>query len=198
VGQDVYLTVGDLGSTNARVVNSKETQFLLTLPQDVRHAGPDFAGRDASVQFSNRRGVMRIEGRVPEKGYIGDRLRFEASGKPKLIQRRDFVRVDAVVPVKYQPRGELSPVRDAHALNVSGGGFLLAPPHEVGLGVNTRFWLELDGEEDPVSAIGTAVRQTESGAMGIRFDDIDEGDRERLVRWVFARERLARQIARHP
>jgi c-di-GMP-binding flagellar brake protein YcgR len=32
--------------------------------------------------------------------------------------------------------------------------------------------------------------------MGIRFDDIDEADRERLVRWVFARERLSRQVTR--
>ncbi len=196
VGQDVYLTVGDLGSMNARVVNSQDNQLLLTLPKDVRHAGPEFAGRDASVQFSNRRGVMRIEGIIPEKGFIGDRLRFEATGKAKLIQRRDFVRVDAVVPVKYQPRGELSPVRDAHALNISGGGFLLAPPHEVGLGVQTRFWLEIGDGEDPVAVLGSAVRQTESGAMGIRFDDIDEGDRERLVRWVFARERLSRQVTR--
>jgi hypothetical protein len=196
VGQDVYLTIGDLGSMNARIVNKQDSQLLLTLPSDVRHAGPELAGREASVQYSNRRGVMRLEGRVPEKGYIGDRLRFEASGKAKLIQRRDFVRVDAVVPVKYQPRGEMSPVRDAHALNVSGGGFLLAPPHEVGLGVHTRFWLELGDGEDPVAAVGAAVRQTESGAMGIRFDDIDEGDRERLVRWVFARERLSRQVTR--
>jgi hypothetical protein len=196
VGQDVYLTVGGLGSMNARVVNTAESQYLLTLPSDVRHAGPEFAGRDASVQYSNRRGVCRIEGKVPKKGFIGDRLRFDAAGKPKLIQRRDFVRIDAVVPVKYQPRGEMSPVRDAHALNVSGGGFLLAPPHEVGLGVHTRFWIELSDGEDPVSALGTAVRQSESGAMGIRFDDISEPDRERLVRWVFAQERLSRQVTR--
>ena len=59
--------------------------------------------------------------------------------------------------MKYQPRGEMSPVRDAHALNVSGGGFLLAPPHEVGLGVHTRFWLELGDGEDPVAAVEGAA-----------------------------------------
>lgn len=196
VGQDVYLTVGDIGSMNARVVNAEDPRYLLTLPNDVRHAGPELAGRAASVQYSNRRGVCRVEGVVPEKGFIGDRLRFEAAGEPKLIQRRDFVRIDAVAPVKYQPRGETSPVRDAHALNISGGGFLLAPPHEVALGVHTRFWLELSDGGDPVSALGTAVRQSESGAMGIRFDDISENDRDRLVRWVFAQERLSRQITR--
>ena len=196
VGQDVYLTVGGLGSMNARVVNTKDGQYMLTLPADVRHAGPEFAGRDASVQYSNRRGVCRIEGAVPKKGFIGDRLRFEAAGKPKLIQRRDFVRIDAVVRVRYQPRGDTSPLRDGHALNLSGGGFLLAPPHVVGLGLSTRFWLELSDGESPISAVGTAVRQSESGAMGIRFDDIDEPDRERLVRWVFAQERLSRQITR--
>ncbi len=34
--------------------------------------------------------------------------------------------------------------------------------------------------------------------FGLRFVEIPEPDRQRLVRWVFARERLARQIARHP
>jgi hypothetical protein len=196
VGQDVYLTVGDLGSMNARVVNTSEDQMLLTLPRDLRHAGPALAGREASVQFSNRRGVMRLEGRVPEKGFIGGRLRFTASGAPELIQRRNFVRVDAVIPVRYRPRSELSPMTEAQALNVSGGGFLLAPPHQIGLGVRTRFWLQLDEEQEPVTALGTAVRQTDSGAMGIRFDDIEETERQRLVRWVFARERLSRQVTR--
>jgi c-di-GMP-binding flagellar brake protein YcgR len=32
----------------------------------------------------------------------------------------------------------------------------------------------------------------------MRFVEILERERQRLVRWVFARERLARQIARHP
>lgn len=196
VGQDVYLTVGDLGSMNARVVNANENHYLLTLPSDVRHAGPEFAGREASMQFSARRGVLRIGGVIPEKGFIGDRLRFEAGGESELIQRRDFVRIDAVVSVQYRPRGELSPLRDAHALNLSGGGFLLAPPHEVRLGVRLRYWLSLGEDGEPVTALGTAVRQTESGGMGIRFDDIDEEDRQRLVRWVFARERLSRQITR--
>jgi c-di-GMP-binding flagellar brake protein YcgR len=32
----------------------------------------------------------------------------------------------------------------------------------------------------------------------MRFLEVLEIDRQRLIRWVFARERLARQIARHP
>jgi c-di-GMP-binding flagellar brake protein YcgR len=42
------------------------------------------------------------------------------------------------------------------------------------------------------------VREAGDQTFGMRFVEIVESDRQRLVRWVFARERLARQIARHP
>jgi c-di-GMP-binding flagellar brake protein YcgR len=32
----------------------------------------------------------------------------------------------------------------------------------------------------------------------MRFVEVLERERQRLIRWVFERERLARQIARHP
>jgi c-di-GMP-binding flagellar brake protein YcgR len=61
-----------------------------------------------------------------------------------------------------------------------------------------RFTLELGEGEDDVDAVASAVREAGEQTFGMRFVEIDERERQRLVRWVFARERLARQIARHP
>jgi hypothetical protein len=41
--------------------------------------------------------------------------------------------------------------------------------------------------------LGRVVRET-NGGLGVLIENIDESERERLVRWVFARERLNRQI----
>jgi c-di-GMP-binding flagellar brake protein YcgR len=61
-----------------------------------------------------------------------------------------------------------------------------------------RFTLDLGEGDDPVQAVAVAAREAGEGVFGMRFIEIAERDRQRLVRWVFARERLARQIARHP
>jgi c-di-GMP-binding flagellar brake protein YcgR len=62
-----------------------------------------------------------------------------------------------------------------------------------------RFTLELGEGEEPVQAIAQAVREAgDDDTFGMRFVEILERERQRLVRWVFARERAARQIARHP
>jgi c-di-GMP-binding flagellar brake protein YcgR len=86
----------------------------------------------------------------------------------------------------------------AHTLDVSGGGFQIAEARGLRLGDMRRFTLELSEGEDDLSAVAAAVRRSDDDAYGMRWVEILERERQRLVRWVFARERLARQIARHP
>jgi c-di-GMP-binding flagellar brake protein YcgR len=86
----------------------------------------------------------------------------------------------------------------ANTLDVSGGGFRIAAAEGLRLWDMLRFTLELGEGEDPVQAIAQAVREAGEDEFGMRFVEILERERQRLVRWVFARERAARQIARHP
>jgi hypothetical protein len=59
------------------------------------------------------------------------------------------------------------------------------------------FTLHLDGEREAgeLECDGQVVRET-AGGLGIQITVIDEEERERLIRWVFARERLSRQIVK--
>ena len=128
----------------------------------------------------------------------GSALRVDSTGVIELIQRRDYVRVEAFVPVTYHPDGPDGWTATAHTLDVSGGGFQVAEAEGLRLGDMRRFTLELGEGEDPLQSVAEAVREAGEGCYGMRFVEILERDRQRLVRWVFARERLARQIARHP
>ena len=126
-------------------------------------------------------------------------MRLNATGTVELIQRRDYVRVEAFVPVTYQPTGPDGWTVTAHTLDVSGGGFRITAAEGLRLWDMMRFTLELGEGEEPLEAIAQAVREAgDEDSFGMRFVEILERDRQRLVRWVFARERLARQIARHP
>ncbi len=198
IGQGVYVIAPSGATLYARVKQSGLSTFLLRL--DDGAAGESLAlvsEETISLEFTNRRGVCRLLGTATATDG-GSALRVDAAGTIELIQRRDHVRVEAFVPVTYQPDGPDGWTDTAHTLDVSGGGFQIAEARGLRLGDVRRFTLELGEGEPDVEAVALAVRQGGEGAFGMRFAEIAEFDRQRLVRWVFARERLARQIARHP
>jgi c-di-GMP-binding flagellar brake protein YcgR len=194
IGQTVQVVAPSGASLDARVKGTGGGSFLLRFYTDPREL---LAGRTVSLEFTNRRGVCRIPGSA-ESAAGESVLHVTATGTVELVQRRDFVRVEAFVPVSYKPDGPDGWTATGHTLDVSGGGFQLAAAEGLRLGDMRRFTLELGEGEDDLSAVAQAVRGSGDVAFGMRFVEILERDRQRLVRWVFARERLARQIARHP
>jgi c-di-GMP-binding flagellar brake protein YcgR len=197
IGESVFV-VGPSGATlPARVRDSEPSTLLLGMNAGGHEGDPVelLAGSDVSVEFTNRRGVCRIQGTARAAGE-GLALRVDATGVVELIQRRDFVRIDAVVPVTYQPLGPEGWTVTAHTREVSGGGFRIAQAEALRLGDMMRFTLELGEGADALSAVATAVREAGPGEFGMRFVEILERERQRLVHWVFERERILRQMAR--
>lgn len=197
-GQDVYVITPAGMPIDARVEEVGSGEMLVMLFTTDRDPVDKLAGDTVDVQFVNRRGVCRIEGVAHRSKGAATALRFKATGDVRVIQRRNFVRVDAVVPVQYHPIGKDAWRVDTHTLNVSGGGFLLASPEGVRMGETMEFTLDLgegEGYEGgELTAVGIAVRQTDGGALGIEFVNISEDDRKRLIRFVFAREVHARKV----
>jgi hypothetical protein len=197
IGQAVHVIAPSGASLDARVKDAATDSFLLRF--DAAEANPLelLADKQVSLEFTNRRGVCRIVGDArPVPGGSG--LRVNATGTIELIQRRDYVRVEAYVPVTYQPDGPDGWTASAHTLDVSGGGFQITDAEGLRIGDIRSFTLELGEGEDPLVAVAEPVREVDDQTFGLRFVEIPEPEQQRLVRWVFARERLARQIARHP
>ena len=198
IGQAVQVIAPSGATLGARVKDASTGSFLLRLDRGV--AGDPLElleDKVVSLEFTNMRGVCRIPGQA--EPAVGESvLRVEATGTIELIQRRDYVRVEAFVPVTYHPDGPEGWTATAHTLDVSGGGFQITDAEGLRLRDIRRFTLDLGEGEDPVVAIAEAVREVDEQQFGLRFVEIPESERQRLVRWVFARERLARQIARHP
>ena len=198
IGQAVHLIAPSGATLGARVKDSSTGSFLLRVDSGASGDPLELLGDKAvSLEFTNQRGVCRILGNA--EAAVGESvLRVEATGTIELIQRRDYVRVEAFVPVTYHPDGPDGWTATAHTTDLSGGGFQIAEAEGLKLRDMRRFTIDLGEGEDPVQAVAVAVREVDERAFGMRFLEILERDRQRLVRWVFARERLARQIARHP
>jgi hypothetical protein len=197
VGEAVQLITGTGATIGARVKDAATGSFLLRIEDADSDPGELLAYKAVSLEFTNLRGVCRIPGTAEAAGDTGA-LRVTATGAVELIQRRDYYRVEAFVPITYQPYGPDGYTVTANTLDVSGGGFRIAAAEGLRLWDMLRFTLELGEGEDPVQAIAQAVREAGEDEFGMRFVEILERERQRLVRWVFARERAARQIVRHP
>jgi c-di-GMP-binding flagellar brake protein YcgR len=199
-GQDVFVIAPSGAPVSARIDDLSPKDMLLSLFSHHSDPAGPLAGNKVELQFVARRGVCRMDGEAQRSRRGTQWLIFAPKGEPRVIQRREFVRVDAVIPVEYAPFGTEGYIVKTHTMNLSGGGFLLAAPEALRIGETMEFTLDLSTAEGDDAGLlvcdGKAVRQTDGGALGIEFLDLSEDDRGRVIRFVFARERLARQVTR--
>jgi c-di-GMP-binding flagellar brake protein YcgR len=145
------------------------------------------------VEYASTQGLVRFRGTAVLEQR--DLVRFQVSTEAEVVQRRDFVRVEAVQPVMLAA-GESDALLGTHALDISGGGMLLSGPETLELEATVRFSLHLDTDGPPLEGQARVVRAAGDGRLGLVFDQISRTDRQRLIHFIFERQRaaLARRI----
>ena len=149
-------------------------------------------GHEIAVELSSGRGIYRHSGTL--KGDREGTLSIALSGEVDRIQRREFVRVDAHVPVTVRGIDEALGGETA-TLDVSGGGIRISDPWGLPLGLDVRVELALP-EGEPVRALGRVVRVAAEEEKGISFEDLARPDEDRLIRFIRERERQAMRATR--
>jgi PilZ domain len=140
------------------------------------------------LAYSSTRGLVRFQGKARLEAY--DTLTFHVPEAPDVLQRREFVRVDAAQPVVLISEEDDS-VLSGHAIEVSGGGMLLTGPDALGLDASVRFTLNLGDGTAPINGSGRIVRVEDSGRRALMYEHISQGDRQRLIHFIFERQRSA-------
>jgi hypothetical protein len=143
----------------------------------------------------------RIDGRllaVPDAhGAVRDDvLHFLQAVVPlaprRAAQRRDFARIDLVRPAAIIPEGFQVGWLNGFVRNVSAGGVLIAGADALESGDRLRLRFELDDEEDLIDLVARVVRADDDGGLrGLALERLTEAERDRIVRFVFARQRRA-------
>jgi PilZ domain len=144
--------------------------------------------KSLELEYSSARGLVRFQGKAKREAH--DTLTFHVQQAPEALQRREFVRVDAAQPVVLISE-EDDTVLSGHAIEVSGGGMLLTGPEALGLDATVRFTLNLGDGRDPINGSGRIIRVEGSGRRALVYDQISQADRQRLIRFVFERQRTA-------
>lgn len=111
------------------------------------------------------------------------------------IQMREFVRIDAILPVSVQsmPIEEESQPIHMFTKDISGGGTQIVSKQSIPIGSKLQLNIDIP-DFGIVNVIGEVVREDRPQAdnslfwVGIRFLDIQEKDRNKIIKYIFKKE----------
>lgn len=96
-------------------------------------------------------------------------------------ERRQFQRVAARIEVRFEQAGQAAKALRAFSMDVSLGGLCLRTRRQYAVGELLRLTMKVADEDFSLSG---AVVWTRDGAIGVRFQDVSEQDRQRLTALV--------------
>lgn len=145
------------------------------------------------LEISGGKGVVRLGGVVSMQE--DELLRFGSLRSIDVVQRREYVRVKASRQVLVTFGGSSAAI-ESYSVDLSGGGMLLGGLDHVRVGERVGFRLitEPDGPgASHITGTGRVVRSDPGGRRAIAFDSISEGDRRRLIKFLFECQREERR-----
>ena len=161
--------------------------MLVLMLDDGEELGHD-AVEPLVLEYVTVRGVVRFEGQAVLQER--DLVRFEVSAAPEITQRREFVRVPSVQSVLLGDEAGRVGI-NGKALDLSGGGMLLSGADGLEPDSLVRFSLNLGGEAPEIEGSARVVRADDEGRRALVFEQISQHDRQRLIHFVFERQREA-------
>ena len=192
-GEHVQVSLPHIGLLPATVETTEPGAVVVVLAVgDARVKR--LAGAEVAIEQATGRGINRFGGTLELDESRPDLLRIVLQGDAERIQRREWARVEATLPVTV--KGIDEPVGgETVTLNISGGGILVKDLWKMPLGIDVRIELEVEAGVT-IKALGRVVREPARDQKGIRIDSIAREDSERLVRLVRERELAALRMSR--
>jgi PilZ domain len=175
-----------------RVTRGEGDVLMLVLLVEDERPAPEQVG-SLTLECTSKHGLARFQG----EAVLEDRdlVRFNIRDSAEVEQRREFVRVQSPQPVILSVTGS-DTIDNAYSVDLSGGGMLLNGPEALRLEDNIRFRLHLDANHEPIKGRARVVRCAGDGQRAIVFEQISRRDRDRLIHFIFDRQREARAKTR--
>ncbi|CAF1864433.1 MULTISPECIES: cyclic di-GMP receptor DgrA [Bacillus] len=212
IGENVlleYIEENELKKAKSKAVSIENNELLIAYPVDVVTGRTVILHNDmeVTVEFVGKdevpyRFISRIKGKVKDKLQMIC-LEMPPREKMKRIQRRQYVRTDAVLDVQIQPGNE-EEIRTL-SYNISAGGIavVLADGLSFQSGESLRLIILLPEEEHTRQIETEAVvrrifndPKSEKRKMTLEYSEIAAGDQQALLQYCIRRQLNKRRKAR--
>ncbi|HWD70314.1 MAG TPA: PilZ domain-containing protein [Solirubrobacteraceae bacterium] len=149
------------------------------------------------LESAGARGIVRTPGNA--ELIEANLLRFVLESSVELVQRREYVRVVAAKRIVLEDAdGDL--LAEGLTVDISGGGMLVQLPRSAEVPLNTTLFfslfLGLTDYDDQVNGTVQIIRRNDDNQVAMGFEHISHRDQERLIRFVFERQRVALRVTR--
>ncbi|ASB70337.1 putative protein YpfA [Bacillus subtilis] len=204
-----YIEENELKKAKSKAVSIENNELLIAYPVDVVTGRTVILHNDmeVTVEFVGKdevpyRFISRIKGKVKDKLQMIC-LEVPPREKMKRIQRRQYVRTDAVLDVQIQPGNE-EEIRTL-SYNISAGGIavVLADGLSFQSGESLRLIIRLPEEEHTRQIETEAVvrrifndPKSEKRKMTLEYSEIAAGDQQALLQYCIRRQLNKRRKAR--
>jgi hypothetical protein len=148
-----------------------------------------------TLESTGGRGVLRTRGTAQRIDFHLIQLFLDDTAD--VLQRRQFVRVTAAQRVVLMDAEEGDTLAEGLAVNISGGGVLITlPPKKTCDEPVVKFHLYLRESDEPVTGVGRVIRAGADNRLALAFEQITRRDRDRVIKFVFDRQRAAIAMTR--
>ncbi|MBK4203459.1 flagellar brake domain-containing protein [Bacillus spizizenii] len=186
IGENVlleYIEENELKKAKSKAVSIENNELLIAYPVDVVTGRTVILHNDmeVTVEFVGKdevpyRFTSHIKGKVKEKLQMIC-LEMPPSEKMKRIQRRQYVRTDAVLDVLIQPTNKEEFCTLSYNISAGGIAVILAEGRSLQSGESLRLIISLSEEEN--------TRQIETEAVVRRiFEDLKSGKRKMTLEYT--------------
>lgn len=212
IGENVlleYIEENELKKAKSKAVSIENNELLIAYPVDVVTGRTVILHNDmeVTVEFVGKdevpyRFISRIKGKVKDKLQMIC-LEMPPREKMKRIQRRQYVRTDAVLDVQIQPGNE-EEIRTL-SYNISAGGIAVVLDEGLSFqsGESLRLIIRLPEEEHTRQIETEAVvrrifndPKSEKRKMTLEYSEIAAGDQQALLQYCIRRQLNKRRKAR--
>ncbi|MDF4196757.1 cyclic di-GMP receptor DgrA [Bacillus subtilis] len=212
IGENVlleYIEENELKKAKSKAVSIENNELLIAYPVDVVTGRTVILHNDmeVTVEFVGKdevpyRFISRIKGKVKDKLQMIC-LEMPPREKMKRIQRRQYVRTDAVLDVQIQPGNE----EEFRTLsyNISAGGIAVVLDDGLSFqsGESLRLIIRLPEEEhtrqiETEAVVRRIFNDPKSGKrkMTLEYSEIAAGDQQALLQYCIRRQLNKRRKAR--
>lgn len=184
------LFAADGSSVPVSITHTNENLLVLILDGSAEFTRNPLT--NLTLESSGARGVLRTAGFAE---HIGPNLlRFVVDKSKRIVQRREFVRVNIAQPVRLE-REDGSVLLKTTSIDVSGGGMLIKVPRTASLPQGDIYFTLIlapePGEDQLVTGVARVARPRADDRAAVDFAEISHSNQQRLIRFLFECQRRA-------